>query len=144
MKHLLSLIILLSALFVCRASQDVPSAYQLNDNDVEALFTHAEDITSDYKDADLNGFNATFKTKDNSEKQLIAGLIALGSWVTGIGFIVPIHRFVLGTDNHDFKIFALYCITLSGCGVILLVDGVLLLVNSDNDQYIENGKFIMW
>jgi hypothetical protein len=77
-------------------------------------------------------------------KQMIAGAIAIASVVLGVGIIFPFHRFIIGTGGKPFKIFALYCVTLGGCGVITLVDGVLLLMDSKGTKYLDNSKFIMW
>jgi hypothetical protein len=116
--------------------------YKLDDSAVEQMFETSDDVT--FSQAVL-GFSSTSDQKVKGENtQMIAGIVALASFITGVGVLVPIHRLILGTDNQAAKIIALYCVTISGCGFLLLVDGILLLMDSSGDKYIENSKFLMW
>jgi hypothetical protein len=116
--------------------------YKVDDSAIEEMFQTSDDITFT---ANIAGLMLPSQEKiQDTDKQMLAGIVALASWITGIGILVPIHRLILGTGNQAGKIIALYCVTLSGCGFILLIDGIMLLIHSDESQYIENPKFIMW
>jgi hypothetical protein len=128
------------------------ASYKLDDDQVETLFRNAEDITPQL----VNGenYNSLTGSASSSVKQkpfdyedniqLISGIVALGSWVVGIGWLVPIHRLMLGTEGNTCGIVSLYCFTLGGCGMIVLIDGILLIANPDREKYIDNRRFIMW
>lgn len=117
--------------------------YKVNDDVIEQLFNASDDISLlTY----VAGFGVPSQTKlqDDNDTQLVAGIVALASLITGVGILIPFHRLILGTGNEVGKIMALYCFTLSGCGFILLVDGIMLLMNPHGNSFIENSKFIMW
>lgn len=116
--------------------------YKLDDSKVESLFESSDDITNMADKASLM-LPAQQKVK-GEDVQLVAGIVALASWFTGVGFLVPIHRLILGTGNQGGKIIALYCVTLGGCGFITLIDGIMLVIDGSGSKYIDNPKFIMW
>jgi TM2 domain-containing membrane protein YozV len=125
--------------------------YKVDDAAVDRLFDFATDVSADLFNLQaseisgllLNPGLAKYPVMDE-DKEMVAGLVALGSWLFGVGWLVPIHRFILGTGGQPVKIFLLYCITLSGCGIILLIDGIVLLLDDSGTKYIDNPKFIMW
>ena len=78
------------------------------------------------------------------DKQMVAGIIAVAQLITGIGWFIPIHRLYLGVDDAMEKILIGYICTGSGCGIILLVDAISLLMDSEGTKYIGNPKFLMW
>ncbi|MBI4930895.1 MAG: hypothetical protein HY841_09050 [Bacteroidetes bacterium] len=123
------------------------ASYKIDDAAIDKLFATSEDVSASVK-ADLYEINFSKLPSDNisrgDDTQTIAGIVALASWVMGIGWLVPIHRFILGTGGNDFKIFSLYCITISGCGFVLLIDGINLLLDDSGSKYVNNSKFIMW
>jgi len=114
--------------------------YKLDETSIDQLFESSDDISLVANLSIPYGQNV----QDDDDKQMIAGIVALASWNTGIGILVPIHRLILGAGNEVGKIIALYCVTLSGCGFILLLDGIMLLMDSHGNKFIENPKFIMW
>lgn len=141
-----SLVILVAILLNCyslfASESQNQGHYKLNDVQIEGLFETSDDITFV---GDIASLVLPSQQKLKSEDpQLVAGIVALASWITGIGILVPIHRLILGTGNQAGKIIALYCVTLSGCGFILLIDGIMLLMDSQGSKYIDNPKFIMW
>jgi hypothetical protein len=142
-KILILLLISYSASYAKLVSKtnavETKSEYKIDNNEVDALFNCAEDIS-----LTENSFNYSITKTNEEDKQLIAGIVAIGSLILGPGFLIPIHRIVLGTGGETAKIIALYCITLSGCGFITLVDGILLLSNASGTEYVENPSFIMW
>lgn len=119
------------------------SVYFAPEAEVDALFEQSHDVTFVLQETSLESFTKK-ELAGGDNKQLIAGIVALASWVTGIGVIIPFHRFILGVDGKGFKIFCMYFCTLSGCGFILLVDGILLVIDGDGNKYMNNRKFIMW
>jgi TM2 domain-containing membrane protein YozV len=145
MKKLIVLFLLVAG-FSAATKADVTSVseYVLNEATVEQLFDASEDVTFQISGGLTADYFKPEQVSGDDNKQLIAGIVALASWITGIGAIIPIHRFILGTDGKGFKIFCMYFCTLSGCGFILLVDGILLVMNGEGDKYINNSKFIMW
>ena len=147
MKNYFIIILVLS--MFCFQSQSVSASesnqtlsYKLDDKAVDDLFESSNDIT--FTSTLGNLVLPSLQQAQNEDKQMIAGIVALGSWLLGVGVLIPIHRLILGTGNQAGKIIALYCVTLSGCGFILLIDGIMLLMDSDGNKYVENSKFIMW
>ena len=143
MKNYIYILPLFFAFMLQSTSMFASSAkYKIDDVAVENLFQSSDDLTFAIDEA---SFMLPSKEKvKGSDKQMIAGIIALSSYVLGIGWLLPVHRLVLGTGNETAKIIVLYCVTISGCGLLLLADGIMLLIDSDGSQYIENPKFIMW
>ena len=144
-KLLLLTLLLFSGSFFLYAGT---SAYKIDDDAIEKLFSSSTDVSSEFVVSTFNIRHSEFpfdKAKSKIEdKETTAGVVALISWAMGIGWFVPIHRFILGTGGEDFKIFASYCFTLSGCGFILLIDGIQLLLDDSETKYTNNSKFIMW
>ena len=144
MKKFLLIIALPVLAFSAKAS-DV-SVYKLSDDAIDALFNSSEDVsflTPNVTDL-MNDLSLKTTATVDDDKQMIAGIIALASLIITIGILVPIHRLYLGTGGQTVKIFFLYFCTLSGCGFITLIDGIMLLINSSSSKYIDNPKFIMW
>jgi hypothetical protein len=118
------------------------SSYKIDDQAVDVLFDTSNDIT--YVANPLALFMPTQEQVKDEDKQLVAGIIAIAELVLGVGILIPIHRLYLGTGDETFKVVALYCVTLAGCGFITLIDGIMLLSDSQGSKYIESPKFIMW
>jgi hypothetical protein len=142
-------------LMVSAVSASVGSSkYHINDEQMNQQFSEAEDITLVTLEmlTDNLNMNSTstapqnFTTPQGADKQLVAGIICAASLLVFpiTATIVPVHRLYLGTGGKTFKIFALYCITLGGCYVISVVDAIVLLINSEGDEYVENPKWLMW
>lgn len=120
--------------------------YYLNEELIETAFNNSEDITSQYmlmlNGGFFNQLNFSSVYEDNTQiYAAIAGGIGL---FLGIGFFIPIHRLMLGTNGQFAKVCALYCITVSGLGLITLADIFMMLVDETKSKYINNPKFIMW
>lgn len=139
------LIILLFFIFSIN-SKVYSNEYFLNEDVIEASFNNAEDITSQYmfmlNGGIFNQLNLSSISEDNTQiYAAIAGGLGL---FLGIGFFIPIHRLMLGTNGQFAKVCALYCITVSGLGLITLADIFMMLVDETKSKYINNPKFIMW
>lgn len=143
MKTMLSLLISITFFVNVNASNN---KYHLNEEQIETAFAQSEDISMAVSlfssSSSITNTSIPLPAEDNT--QLIAGIIALAQFFLAIGWLVPVHRFILGTNGQLVKIWGLYCITISGCGVLLLVDGILLLLDESKSKYLNNPKFIMW
>ena len=144
-KILPGLIVLLS--FPLLSSANSFDNYHLDDNAIDVLFNSSNDISyiSNTTGNVINDLGMKIpKIAEEGDRQMIGGIIALASWITGIGILIPFHRFYLGTGGQPVKIFFLYFCTLSGFGFITLIDGIVLLMDPENGKFIENPRFIMW
>lgn len=134
-------------LFSMADNESPRSVYKLDERKLENAFVSAEDITvtaKDFYSTTINGTNNNFSSVKSDSPQQTAAIVALIQCLTGIGAMIPIHRFILGTAGQGVKIFFLYFCTFSGCGVILLVDTIFLLIHMDESNYVDNPNFIMW
>jgi hypothetical protein len=121
--------------------------YKLDEASISKAFETSVDITQQIGIINRNlGFDSPSSTKmdDPSNKQTIAAIIAFAEWFLGIGVLIPIHRLFLGCDGKEIKVVALYCITLGGCGLLPIIDGIALLVDDSKSRYIDNPKYLMW
>ena len=140
MKKLVLLFVAMFALSIGAFANN----YEINDNDVDALFATATEVSSQ----EINAFGAGSLMMANSGSSATSlnkpnpwAAFAL-CWVVG-GF--GIHRHYLGTSN---LMFGLYIVTCGGIfGVVPFVDWVVLLIGAANDNirpYVGNTKFFMW
>lgn len=115
--------------------------YKLDQSKINAMFENATDITS-ISAFDLNSFNGL--ESHNAvldEKDPVIALV-LATVLGGFG----VHRLYLGTKPVNAL---LYIITGGGCGVVVAVDWIMLLMVLIDDEkglgpYIDNDSFIMW
>ena len=141
MKKLVLLFVAMFALSVGAFANN----YEINDNDVDALFATATEVSSQ----EINAFGAGSLMMANSGSSATSlnkpnpwAAFAL-CWVVG-GF--GIHRHYLGTSSN---MWALYFFTCGGIfGIVTTVDWFVLLidgvVNKNIDKYVDNEKFFMW
>lgn len=138
MKNIVTLMLLL-LLGMAAANADSGS-YRLNEAAVDQMFAEAEQVEyltpaalapfSDYSGS------PTFVTDEKNPA--IAFVLA---WAIGY---LGIHRAYLGTSTGTI---IAYIITGGGCGVVWLVDWVVLLIGMLDDdiaKYVDNPKFFMW
>ena len=122
--------------------------YKLNEATLESEFASSIDISSDseikaFATAPPNNVESNL-SEEGLSKHTIAAIVAYVELVLGVGILIPIHRLVLGCGGAELKVVALYCITLGGCGLLPLVDGIFLIMDYEGDQYVDNPKFLMW
>ena len=118
------------------------SDYRLDDAAVEHAFHMSEDVTLNMLAMAENPF---IPSADNDlDKQTIAAIVAFAGCFVGIGILIPFHRMILGCDGKEAKVVILYCVTLGGLGLLPFVDGIFLLLDDSEKQYIENPNFLMW
>ena len=140
-------LILLSALVVFISLAKAADAYRIDDQSIDQLFAQALDlsVTSTALLPTLsNPKIASDMFAEDDNKEVLAGAVAIASVLFGVGLLIPVHRFILGTGGHNFKIFALYCVTLDCGGFLTLVDGIILLTDDSKKKYINNPKWFMW
>lgn len=144
MKNIVIILVVMFAL-LCN-NNCTANSYKLDDSAVESRFNKASDISSspfmDYTSIALFGKKEVLEGTE--DKQMVAGIIAIAQIVTGIGWFIPLHRLYLGVGDGIGKILLGYICTGSGCGIILLVDAISLLMDSEGTKYIGNPKFLMW
>ncbi len=121
------------------------SPYKIDENSIDAQFEQAEDVTSDAGQLFITNEQTGTATHPKIEsKQQTAAIVAIVMVVVGVGVLVPVHRFILGTGDAGAKIFFAYFCTASGCGVGLVLDAIFLLMNMDDHNYEDSEKIIMW
>jgi len=133
---LISMMLLLSVAMFARVDN-----YRVNDAAVNALFENATEITSPVM-GDVTydmpaGFSAMNFTSGDKDP-VVAFIIC---WVVGY---LGVHRLYLGTETI---VFIGYLCTGGGCGIVVTIDWVMLLIgviNDDISKYIDNPKFFMW
>lgn len=134
MKKLFTLIVLFVLLLPLGASA---GNYKLDQSKIDASFAAATEMTllSAFDLSGLQGPNQVF----NEKEPVMAFVLA-----TVLGYL-GIHRLYLGTEPI---VFILYIITAGGCGIITLIDWIMLLMvlidEKDLAPYIDNPNFIMW
>jgi hypothetical protein len=131
----------------------VSNDYKLDDKAIELRLSQSEDVTleiaASFKKNEVGNLMAPsgsvyMMPDEGVNQELLWGILVLV--VPFVGWPVPIHRLVLGAGGNGVGIWAAYCFTLSGCGIINLVDGIMLIIDGaeDGSKYVDNGKFLMW
>jgi len=139
MKKLFTLVLLV--LFAATSVFAGAAQYRLDHSAVDDMFARAEVVDFLAPNAmapftDMSGTTHAFISQDKSPT--IAFVLA---WALGY---LGIHRAYLGTSTGTI---IAYILTLGGCGIVALVDWVVLLIgliNDDISQYVDNPKFFMW
>lgn len=130
-------------------------SYEINDEIIDFQIEAAEDITvSTIKllNGEIqhvgNAFGSIALPDDGMNKELLGGIVGIAALVlfSPAATIFPVHRFIIGVGGKGAKIWALYCFTLGGCGVISLVDSIVLILDGSKNgsKYLDNSKFIIW
>lgn len=144
MKKIVGFIVLIIA-FGNVAFATNESRFKLDETALDAQFEQAMDVTSDADQLFINNeLNGTSKKPVFDSKQQTAAVVALVQLCTGIGWFVPVHRFILGTNDNSVPIFFAYFCTAGGCTVGLILDTIFLFINFDDTNYQNNGNIIMW
>ncbi len=146
MKKIIIFLVLFALSFGFSKADGVKSSpYKIDETSIDVQFEQSQDITSEISQLFIaNELSATANHPKIEDKQQIAAFVAIVQCITGIGAFVPIHRFILGTNGNEIKIFFAYFCTASGCGVGLLLDTIFLIIHMDESNYIDNGNIIMW
>ncbi len=137
-KTLALLIVLFAGVFVARAESN---QYRLDQAAVDNMFAQAEQVDFLAMNA-LSPLNANSGQgaayQSNGKQPAVAFVLA---WFLGP---LGIHRAYLGTSTG---VIIGYILTLGGCGIVALVDWIMLLIGlieDDISKYINNPKFFMW
>ncbi len=136
-KLFLSLLILFAGVFVFEASANT---YRLDQAEVDQMFAQAEqvDLMAMHSMSPMTSNTASTMLAVQDKDPLIAFILA---WVVGP---LGIHRAYLGTSTGTI---IAYILTAGGCGIVAMVDWIVLLiglVNDDISKYIDNPSFFMW
>lgn len=139
MKKLMCiLVVFLAGIMVTHAET---SQYRLDQAAVDNMFAQAEQV-------DFLAMNSLGALSANAEG---GGNFYLREKNPAVAFVLAwflgplgIHRAYLGTRTG---VIVGYILTLGGCGIIALIDWVVLLIGlieDDISKYIDNPKFFMW
>lgn len=136
MKKILSIMSIFAVMVIAGTTSVKAENYLVNDEAVEASFTAAvaAPMSVDFINAIIPNVPA--------EQSKVAGANGLVAFVlcTFLGTL-GVHRFYMGTATLTG---VGYILTGGGCGVVVLIDWVVLLINSDISKYENNTKFFMW
>jgi TM2 domain-containing membrane protein YozV len=116
--------------------------YKIDDKQVDAMFANAVEMSfSDLTPLNLDYGTEFYNTFEiEAEKNPVVAFALC--WVLGY---LGVHRMYLGSSVGTY---ILYIITGGGCGIVVTVDWVMLLIalidNKDIGKYVDNPKFIMW
>ena len=120
------------------------SPYEIDDEAIQVLFDQAEEISSEeavaafqteYSEL-LQSYAPTSAPLSTLDGEDQLGAIVLCFFLGGLG----IHRVYLG--GRGMLVF-FYCITGGGCGVVTLVDFIILIVDGTS-RFRNNNRFIAW
>jgi TM2 domain-containing membrane protein YozV len=135
MKRTLTILSLLLVVGFC--FQANASNYKIDQNSIDQLVAKAEAAPA-ISVFDLQA--APELAKLSGAKDPVVAFILC----TVVGYI-GVHRLYLGTKPLTF---VLYVITAGGCGIVVLVDWIMLLMvlidKKDMGPYIDNPNFFMW
>ena len=140
MKKLITLLLLV--LFGLASAHANADLYRLNNEAVDQMFAGAESVEFFTPNAmaplaDFAGTSYAFVTEEKN-----AAVAFILAWAVGY---LGIHRAYLGTSTGTI---VAYILTLGGCGIVALVDWVILLLelvgDKDISKYVDNPKFFMW
>ena len=138
MKKLLIIVVL--AVFASSFTYASVNSYKVNDANIEAMFSNAEEVdftTLDLTDPFLPDYSGTTDFVGGKEPWAAFAIC----WFAGY---LGVHRLYLGTETI---VFIGYLCTGGGFGCLVTVDWVLLLIGAINDdirKYERNSNLFMW
>jgi TM2 domain-containing membrane protein YozV len=135
MKKILVLLFVVSFAAISNLSA---ASYKLDDSKIDAMFETANEASLSIFAQELNlEVGDTYTASSIKDKDGVVAFVLC--WVFGT---LGVHRFYLGTKPLTG---VAYILTLGGCGVVTLVDWVVLLIDmNDVSKYVNNPKFFMW
>lgn len=123
--------------------------YHLNESKIDQAFESSVDVSNDLTISSF--FNTATSAESNMmlaeggmDKHTLGAIICFAEWFLGVGILIPIHRLYLGCGDKTIKVVALYCVTLGGCGLLPIIDGIMLIMDAGGTKFIDNPKFLMW
>lgn len=141
-------ITLLLITFVVAAKADPGGQYSINDEAIEQVFAHSQQLTGQALTTMIGSDNTAWTGSLTSNtasfaaaggQKSFAAALLLNFFLGGLG----IHRLYLGTKTLTW---VGYILTIGGIfGIVPLVDLIVLIVhNKDISPYVDNPKFFMW
>ncbi len=130
-------ITLLLLIGIAQFSRATNTEYIVDDARVDQLIENATPIDLlKLLDNSENNSDASIQGTKNITTALVLGLL-LGE--------LGVHRLYLGTSSGTFLA---YCLTGGGCGVLYVIDNLLLILaiidNEPGDKYMDNPNLFMW
>ena len=148
-------ILTLCLLLVVSFNHAYSKNYKINDDAVENLISQSVEVSHFDISETLKG-----KALQGDKNQYVAGGIAAGAYLIGAGMFVigpffiflpwvftyvfwavPAHRIYMGTNAGAI---IAYLVSCGGCGLILLVDSIVLFAARNPSKYVNNNKVFMW
>ena len=127
------------------ATLSASSKYMVDEAAIEQVMENSTE-TSSVAMFEATNNNQIDRTTTSATQQLRAGndnAIAAFLLCWFIGYL-GIHRFYMGTEALTG---VAYILTGGGCGIVVLVDWIMLLIgviDDDISDYVDNPKFFMW
>ena len=139
MKNFFSIISVLAIMVIANTTSVKAENYLVNDEAVEASFTAAvaAPMSVDFINAIIPNVPMG-QAKVSGANPWVAFILC---WVVGT---FGVHRFYMGTAVLTG---VGYILTGGGCGVVVLIDWIVLLIGAaggDISKYEDNTKFFMW
>ena len=122
--------------------------YHLNESKLYQAFESSVDVSNDlsvtsfFESSSVE--SSAMLAEGEMDKHTLGAIICFAEWFSGIGILIPIHRLYLGCGDKTTEVVALYCVTLGGCGLLPIIDGIMLLMDQGGTKYVDNPKFLMW
>lgn len=120
------------------------ASYHVDELEVDQLFADAQEITyaslEEMTNPDLGAVMTIVGPQADDDTHIWAALAGTLQLITGLWFI-PAHRVILGTSTGTI---IGYVITCGGCGLVTLVDVIVLLAKGNSGKYYDNSRFFMW
>lgn len=113
------------------------SSFDVNVDDIDAMFAAADDFNTELGVMVTTGFGSTEKLAAD-KNPWVAFILA---WAFGT---LGVHRLYLGAGAG---VFIGYLLTAGGCGIIAFIDWIVLLlgaIDGDISKYVGSKKFFMW
>lgn len=140
-----TIIILALAVFGFALQSAASSKFKIDEALLELAFDQSEDMSLELlAPLNTNPFLSSASWDRPENIQMIAAIVAIAEWITGVGILIPIHRIVLGCGEKTVKVVALYCVTLGGCGLLPPLDALFLLLDKTDQKFVGSEKFLMW
>jgi len=138
----------LVVLFVAMSSSFAGSKYQLQTDKIDQLFEQSTEVST-------SNFMLSAVASPEAPS---APMPTPGKMVGGNGDVNPVVAFVLSFFLGGLGIHRIYMgtsigtvigyiLTLGGCGIVSLIDWIVLLIgliDDDVSDYVNNPKFFMW
>ena len=128
------------------ATLSASSKYMVDEAAIEQVIENSTEVSDVTVFEAANSSSQIDRTTTSATQQLRAGndnAIAAFLLCWFVGYL-GIHRFYMGTEALTG---VAYILTGGGCGIVVMVDWIMLLIgliDDDISDYVDNSKFFMW